>query len=157
MAQALTDRDVHKLQRVLLDLLVRSESDDCLLCDSGGYVLAMEGANSRDPYLVSALGAGVFGASRELARLLGEDEFSAVLHQGERKSIFIRAVDSVTLLVLIFSRAANVGLVKLYAGPAADEIRHILEEVNRRGVTLPSEEQRPFVLKQQGQLFNVQQ
>jgi len=88
---------------VLLQLLARSESDDCLLCDSGGHVLALEGASKHDPFLISALGAGIFGASRELARMLGENEFSAVLHQGERKSIFLRAVDADTLLVMIFS------------------------------------------------------
>ena len=123
MAIYLNEDDVRAIQRVLVDLLVRSESDCCLLCDSGGNVMAHEGMDPRsDPFLISALGAGVFAASRELARLLGENEFSAVFHQGEKKSIFIRAVDHDVLLVNIFSRSGSLGLVKLYATPAAHDL-----------------------------------
>lgn len=132
MAFALTQKDVHKLNKVLRELLDRSESTGCVCCDHSGYVLAQEGVDSQDPLLISALGAGVFAASRELARLLGEDKFSAVFHQGERKSIFICAVNTDVLLVVIFSNEASVGLVKLYAAPATDALRAILEDVRVR-------------------------
>lgn len=153
MAQLLQEKDSNRLRKVLLQLLARSESDDCLLCDSGGHVLALEGASKHDPFLISALGAGIFGASRELARMLGENEFSAVLHQGERKSIFLRAVDADTLLVMIFSQGANVGLVKLYSTPAVEDLRQILVDI-KHGQSVPdAEDSRPFVLSQEPQLF----
>ena len=153
MAQMLQEKDSFQLRKVLLHLLARSESDDCLLCDTGGHVLALEGTSKHDPFLISALGAGVFGASRELARMLGEDEFSAVLHQGERKSIFLRAVDADTLLVMIFSQSANVGLVKLYSTPAVEDLRRILAD-SKHGQSVPDgEDSRPFVLSQETQLF----
>lgn len=152
MAFSLNEADVGKSRRILLDLIVRSESDGCVICDSGGYVLAQEGRGAQDPLLLSALGAGVFAASKELARMLGEDEFSAVFHQGERKSIFIRAVDREILLVIIFSNSASVGLVKLYATPAAAELRSVFEEVARRGNRMDHPEQ-SFVLTTSGALF----
>ena len=62
MAQLLAEVDSQRLHKALLKLLARSESDDCLICDTGGHVLALEGASQHDPFLVSALGAGVFGA-----------------------------------------------------------------------------------------------
>jgi len=155
MAQLLTEVDSQRLRKVLLRLLARSESDDCLLCDSGGHVLALEGASQHDPFLVSALGAGVFGASRELARILGENEFSAVLHQGERKSIFLRAVDEDTLLVMIFSKSANVGLVKLYSTPAIEELQQILAALKHGPAAAPAEDFRPFVLSNEAQLFSI--
>ncbi len=127
MHSSLREEDLKAVKRVLLDLLVRAEAEECLLCDSGGYVLAQEGPGARDPFLISALGAGVFGASRELARMLGEDEFSAVFHQGERRSIFIRAVSGDLLLVVVFTSSANVGLVKLYAAPAAQELQRVFQ------------------------------
>ena len=155
MAHLLQERDALRLRKVLLHLLARSESDDCLLCDTGGHMLALEGASQHDPFLISALGAGIFGASRELARMLGENEFSAVLHQGERKSIFLRAVDADTLLVMIFSQSANVGLVKLYSTPAVDELRLILADLKQAQSVAAPEDARPFVLSQDPQLFSL--
>ena len=67
MPLAVQAKDTEKIRRILTDLLVRSESDECFLCDSGGYLVAHEGVERADAALISALGAGVFMASRELA------------------------------------------------------------------------------------------
>ena len=154
MALSLTEKDVAESRKILQDLLVRAEADGCVVCDCGGYVLAQEGRGAQDPLLLSALGAGVFGASRELARLLGEDEFSAVFHQGERKSIFIRAVDTDILLVIIFSNSASVGLVKFYAAPAASELKGVFAAVREAGEQVDHPEQ-SFVLSQGADLFSI--
>ena len=154
MAFSLARKDVQKLNRVLQELLERSESTGCVVCDHSGYVLAQRGPDARDPLLISALGAGVFAASRELARLLGEDEFSAVFHQGERKNIFICAVNLDVLLVVIFSNEASVGLVKLYSSPATDSLRGVLEEVREREATVAVPEH-TFVLNTSDDLFTT--
>ena len=145
MAYALRKNDVSKLNRVLQDLVVRSESSACLICDNSGYVLAQEGVKPQDSMLLSALGAGVFAASRELAALLGESQFSSVFHQGDKKSIFISAVNEEVLLVTIFSNESSVGLVKLYARPAARAIHGIVDEASRREEIVESPEHH-FVL-----------
>lgn len=153
MPSALREDHLKRMEKVLLDLLINTESDHCLLCDSGGYVLLEEGSDRRDPFLISALGAGVFAASRELARIMGEDEFSAVFHQGEKKSIFIRAVSSEVLLVVIFSRSGSLGLVKLYATPAAMSVRRVLDDVKAAGETGEAADHRQFVINDESGLF----
>ena len=152
MSLSLIEQDVVSLRRVLRDLLYKSEADGCVVCDSGGYVLGQEGRGTEDPLLVSALGAGVFAASRELARILGEDEFSAVFHQGEKKSIFIRAVNREVLLVIIFSATAKVGLVRLYASPAAAALRVMFDAISARGESVEHPE-KAFVLTTDAPLF----
>ena len=154
MAFALSKTDVEKMNRVLQELLAQSEAVGCVVCDYSGYVLAQQGVDSQDPLLISALGAGVFSASRELAKLLGEDKFSAVFHQGERKSIFICAVNLDVLLVVIFTNEASVGLVKLYSGPATSTMRQILDEVQRRAATMEVPEH-TFVLNLKDDVFGT--
>jgi predicted regulator of Ras-like GTPase activity (Roadblock/LC7/MglB family) len=154
MAYAISRKESQRLTRVLQELLERAESSGCVLCDHSGYVLAQTGPDAEDPLLISALGAGVFAASRELARLLGEDKFSSVFHQGEKKSIFICAVTADVLLVIIFSNEASVGLVKLYAGPAAAAMGKVLEDVRVREETVDTPEH-TFVLRvDEGGLFS---
>lgn len=132
MAYVFQEQDVARFKKLLQDLLDRTESDDCLLCDTGGFIMAEEGGNVKNHPQISALGAGVFAASRELARIIGEAEFNTVFHQGLNKSIFICAVNQEILLVTIFSGTASIGLVKLYTAPAAAECRLIFEEIKAR-------------------------
>lgn len=152
MAHSMGPADVGKMSRVLLELLDRSEAAACVVCDQAGHVLAEEGLSTQDPHLMSALGAGVFAATRELAGLLGEDEFSSVVHQGTRRSILIASVDEESLLLVIFNAGANLGLVKLYTTPAASALRTVLDQVRARG----EEEAVPnhlFVLREGTALF----
>lgn len=132
MMLELTSHDTDKLRRVLRDLLAQAEADSCLICDQAGHVLTHLNLFDEDPLRVSALGAGIFAATRELARIIGEDEFSTVLHQGQRRSILIEAVDELSLVVVLFTGDHKVGLVKLYAPAAAAAVRRVLNEARDR-------------------------
>lgn len=156
MAYSLTKNDVLKLNRILLDLMLQSEADGCIIFDQAGHVMAQVGVGGHDPHLLSALGAGVFSATGELAKLLGEDEFSVVLHQGTQRSIMICAASSDALLAVIFSSNASVGMVKLYAPPAAASVRSVLEnEIEGRQNINRSNQQ--FVLNKNEDIFGVDQ
>lgn len=155
MALVLGKDEIRVMRNIASTLIERSEADGCVICDGGGHMLVQKGTGTNDPLLLSALGAGVFAGSRELAQMLGEDNFSAVFHQGERKSIFIRAVNEEILLVVIFSKQDGAGLVKLYAAPAADRIRGLLEESKKSGKNVPHEEQ-SFILNEEGNIFDAE-
>jgi len=148
-------KDTEEIARILDELLVRSEAESCLLCDSGGHVLAHQGVEREDPFALGALGAGVFMASKELARMLGETEFDTVFHQGHTTSLMIRGVTPDVLLVIIFTQTASLGLVKLYADPATASLQALFETIRSRGATLPAGDHRSFVLRDQV-LFTAQ-
>lgn len=154
MALVLGKDSIKVMKNIASTLVERAEADGCVICDGGGHMLVQEGAGTSDPLLLAALGAGVFAGSRELAAMLGEDNFSAVFHQGERKSIFIRAVNEEILLVVIFSKQDGAGLVKLYAAPAADRIRALLEELDISGDKVDHEE-KSFILKEGADIFDT--
>ena len=156
MAFVLTAKDVQRMNGVLNQLMARAEAQGGMVCDFSGHVLTEVGFDSQDPMLISALGAGVFAASRELARLLGEDEFSSVIHQGEKRGLFICAVDRDTLLVVAFSVSASMGLVKLYARPAVAELRALFVAVQERAECRPSDEQ-SFVLNDAKEWFGSEE
>jgi predicted regulator of Ras-like GTPase activity (Roadblock/LC7/MglB family) len=149
MPRTLTRTDERKFQHILRNLVEHAEADGCVLCGEVGHVIAQYGTTGTDSEIISALGAGVFSASRELARLLGEDKFSAVVHQGEKKSVYIGSVNAEVLLVVAFSIEASLGLVKLYAAPAAAAMRAILDGAASR----PAEQQERLVLSESKNLF----
>lgn len=156
MALVLGEEDMRRMRGIARNLVDQSESSGCVICDDGGNMLVKEGDISDDPLLLAALGAGVFAGSRKLAQILGEDDFSAIFHQGERKSILIRAVTEDVLLVVIFVKQEGAGMVKLYSAPAAERIRFLIEQSALNGEHRDDQE-RVFVLKDEEQIFRSNQ
>lgn len=81
---------------------------------------------------VSALVAGSYAATREMARLLGEDEFSVLFHQGKRDSIQLTLVGERTILATVFDERTTIGMVRLYATEASEKLAKIFEGILTR-------------------------
>src|SRR6185295_10500634 len=80
---------------------------------------------------ISALVAGSFAATKEMARVLGEDEFSVLFHQGKTNNIQLSLVGDRTLLTVIFDEATTVGMVRLYAAETAKRLNELFEKHDR--------------------------
>ena len=75
----------------------------------GNIVLAQKDPAGGEPRGVSA------ELARELAKRLGESEFSALYHEGHGQHILMSALHHECLLVTIFGEKTNIGLVRFYA------------------------------------------
>jgi predicted regulator of Ras-like GTPase activity (Roadblock/LC7/MglB family) len=76
----------------------------------------------------SSLAAGNVAATSSMAKLIGEDNFPAVVHEGERESIFISVIGR-SLLVVVFDERSTLGLVKLRTKKASREVAILLDEM----------------------------
>ena len=75
----LTIEDVANIDAVLQEYLNKSESDLAVIIDKGGNVISQSGDHEvMDVTIIAALAAGSFAATKELARRIGEVEFSAL-------------------------------------------------------------------------------
>lgn len=120
---ALTEEVSRQIDKVLSELLERGEAEAVFLCDRGGNIISHRSvvAYSNEEN-ISALAAGSFFATQEMARLLGESRFKSLLHQGEKTSIYMEGLKGDMILVVIFSKDSNPGLVKLYAKTACQQL-----------------------------------
>jgi len=113
------------LQEDLLDLGV-----NCVfLIDMAGNVIANldNGQMEHDIYSLAALAAGNFGAVSEMAKIIGEDEFSLLFHKGEKESIHFSKVMADFLLVTIFGKETSLGFLRLKVAEAVGKIKKIFE------------------------------
>ena len=155
MAFVLQPQDYDQIKRDLDDFLSNSEARTVLLCDRGGNVIADSGENVADSMdLVSALVAGAFAATKELAMVMGEKEFSAIFHQGENTSIFMSSVGEEVLLFSLYSDDTNAGLVKMYALTVSRKIHSLVNEVMQRDGVVPEDPTASFVLTK-GNIFDM--
>jgi predicted regulator of Ras-like GTPase activity (Roadblock/LC7/MglB family) len=113
------------LQEDLIDLGV-----NCVfLIDMAGNVIANldNGQMEHDIYSLAALAAGNFGAVSEMAKIIGEDEFSLLFHKGEKESIHFSKVMADFLLVTIFGKETSLGFLRLKVAEAVGKIKKVLE------------------------------
>jgi len=104
-------------------LLDKVEAEAVFLCDRGGNVIAQHSIEAYSNIEnIGALAAGSFFATLELARLIGEPKFRCLNHQGEDTSIYMEGLSEDLLLIIVFGRESNVGLVKLYAKHVGREL-----------------------------------
>ena len=121
--------DADKINAILKTFLGESGATEALLIDRSGQPLAVAGANrALDTVSISALAAGAFSSTGALARLLGEEEFTVLFHQGDKESIHVSTVDDHAILLAIFGGETTVGMVRLFAKEAATAIGRILME-----------------------------
>lgn len=124
-------RDVERLDGELDAFLEMSNARSALLIDKEGHLVTRRGEpiQSGSVESIAALVAGSFAATREMARLLGEQEFSSLFHQGQRDSIQLQLIGDRTLLAVVFDERTNLGLVRFYVQEAARNLEAILVEL----------------------------
>ena len=124
--------DLGRIDRVLEEFTRLSGSSSVLLVDKEGHMITRAGKMpSFDPDTISALVAGSFSATREMAHLLGEKEFSALFHQGERDNIQLSLVGDRTILTVIFDDSTTLGMVRLYVNETVRKLEDLFADILR--------------------------
>jgi len=127
------EQDIGHIGEILEELLRLSKARCAMLVDLDGHMITKVGGTTTfDDQTVSALVAGSFEATREMAKLLGEEEFSVLFHQGKRDSIQLAIVGDRAILAITFDDQTTAGMVRLYAGEATAQLYDVLKEAMER-------------------------
>lgn len=117
-----------RIDGILKKLLKGSEAKCALLVDKDGHLITRQGfTHSLDTTALAALLAGSFASTKEIARLVGEPEFSVLFHQGKRDHIHMSLVNERTILVVIFDDRTTIGMVRLYSKETSEELCSVFE------------------------------
>jgi predicted regulator of Ras-like GTPase activity (Roadblock/LC7/MglB family) len=134
------EEQIEKIEKALSRLIKDAQAKCVLLGDKDGHLITRQGfTQSLDTTSLAALLAGSFASTREIARLVGEPEFSVLFHQGKKDHIHITLVGERTILAVIFDDRTTIGMVRLYAKEAAENLGRIFSSANRQGRQTESE------------------
>lgn len=129
-----SEGELGNISRVLGRLMLDTRASHVLLLDKSGQLIATQGqVGQRDLIALGALLAGAFSSSRQVAQILGETDFRHILQQGVQESIYTSLIGEQWLLVVVFDKQTHVGLVKVLARKAAEELERVLERVRGAG------------------------
>lgn len=125
--------DQMSIEGSLKDYLEKSEARWAALVDRGGNLFAEFGdTGALDINTLCALAAGSFAATHELAKRLGENEFTALYQEGEGVSILMSSLVYDCLLLTVFDKRTNIGLVRFYAQQTTEALNGDLKSAQER-------------------------
>jgi predicted regulator of Ras-like GTPase activity (Roadblock/LC7/MglB family) len=130
--QVLYEDQIKQIDKALMRIIKESEAKCALLVDKDGHLITRQGfTHTLDTTALAALLAGSFASTKEIARLVGEPEFSVLFHQGKRDHIHISLIGERSILVIIFDDRTTIGMVRLYAKEVGESLKEILESSNQ--------------------------
>ncbi|MCK4277925.1 MAG: roadblock/LC7 domain-containing protein [Desulfurellaceae bacterium] len=122
--------DLEELQKISdcieKNLLKAANASGVLLIDMGGNVIVDVGFENVDVTSLAALSAANFAAMSEIAKLIGETEFSLLFHKGKQDNIYFTKMGRSFILVTVFGNDISLGLMRL---KVSDVKRGIEEEI----------------------------
>ena len=115
---------VDQIEQIIVSLHRMTEAECVMLADISGQLISVHGhLEESDPTLVAALAAGDVAAMAELSRRIGEESPScSLLHEGKHKSIYMHNIANSFVLLVVYSSDTLIGMVRLFAGRAAEKL-----------------------------------
>lgn len=119
----LTEELTNQMERILEQLEVKLPGSSLILTDIWGRLISFRRASRKyDPVSLAALVAGNMAATAEIARQIGEEQpFQLIFHEGHNNNIYLSEVGGSFLLVVVFDRSLQLGVVRLFTRQAVKE------------------------------------
>ncbi len=128
-----SEDDSRRIDEILNGFLGDASARTALIVDRTGQLVATVGEPVQfDPTAFASLTAADFSANDQLARMLGEPEFGALFHQGERESMYLADIARRVILVVLFDNSTTLGLVKLRVRHAVTQLNTVFTEMFSR-------------------------
>lgn len=134
-----TEDDFGAITKALDRFLTDCNARCALLVDRTGQLVATVGQRpSFDPTAFATLTAADFSANDQLAKLIGENDFNSLFHQGEKESMYLADIARRVILVVLFDNRTTLGLVRLKLRQTVLELSQLFEAVFARTAAAPN-------------------
>jgi predicted regulator of Ras-like GTPase activity (Roadblock/LC7/MglB family) len=121
------EEDYWAISTTLQELLKNSNATSVLLLDKTGQLISSVGEELRfDLHSFASLCAADFEANAQLAKLIGEQDFSTLYHQGSNESMYLSRVERDIILVVLFDKKTTLGLVRLRTKKAVEGLATVI-------------------------------
>lgn len=127
----LTGEMYKAISEILSELAAKTRARTIIFSDMNGHAITQRGI-STDLNIsnMSALAAGGFSATAEIAKLIGEKkQFKFIFQEGEKNNVYLSNVGDNFLLILIFSSQTALGMIRIYTKRAIDALSELLTNV----------------------------
>ena len=122
-----------RIQGILTKMQSELRAQLVLLISRSGQPIVISGSQeSIDCTALASLAAANLAATDGLANIVGEREFSVLVHQGRQRSLFISDLMKKFSLVLVFDASASSGLVRYKCKRTTLLLEDVIRDFQRR-------------------------
>ncbi len=141
----ITKDDLKKINYFLDKVVSSSLAHSVLLIDRSGQLIAQYGDTMDiDILSLSALTAANFGATAEIAKMLGEEEFTLLFHKGKNENVYFTAIGEHVIMVTLFDDKTSLGLIRLRINQIVEELSNVLISIFEEKKEIPLLDPQPF-------------
>lgn len=128
------EEQLGQIHRILARLRADANARATFLIDRNGQQLAATGEEIErlDATALASLTAGNVASTDAIAKLVGEREFSALVHEGDRENLHISLVNERIIMLVLFDERSSLGLVRLRVRQATSDLVSIFEVIDKR-------------------------
>ncbi|MEO0288767.1 MAG: roadblock/LC7 domain-containing protein [candidate division WOR-3 bacterium] len=133
----LDEPTVRDVERFLKTFIQDTKVLNVLIINSAGQVLFQMGMK-KDNYYTQSLGAlcaGIFNATKSIAKLVREDYFFTLFQEGKKFSFFYLAVNDEIIIVSLFSKDTIIGVVQTMMKKLSENIVKLMKEEGEEKIT----------------------
>lgn len=124
------EEDYWAISTTIQELMKNSNATSVLLLDKTGQLISSVGEPPEfDMHSFASLCAADFEANAQLAKLIGEKDFSTLYHQGSNESMYLARVENNIILVVLFDKRTTLGLVRLRTKKAVDNLETVIRQL----------------------------
>jgi len=127
------NEEYNLIKNILKNLKNETRSSIIFITDSEGHCIASTG-EMEDSQLnsISSLIAGSIAAVNGIAQMLKIDKFSTVLTESPNESIHISLINDRTMLIVIFDKNSNLGIIRFRVKNAKKELESVFLTINEK-------------------------
>ena len=126
MNTIINEESADKVEEVLRRFIDESGATYALLTDMGGNLLFKIGEENFDGDTLAVLSAANYAATKEIATLINEDNFSLLFHRGNNENIHFAKITPDILMIVLFKPFLSLGLLRLKIENIQKEISSLI-------------------------------
>lgn len=133
MQMILEEQDYKEILAVCSTLAEDAHAKLVFIVDKNGQLIASSGETAQlDTTSLATLAAGNIAATSGLAKLLGEQEFTILFHEGAKDNLHLSIIADRYILVVVFDSRTSLGLVRLWVKKATQRLETVFAEMLKR-------------------------
>lgn len=127
MSNIATKSEIAKLDGIIERDLLSSGAEHVIIVDMAGNLIIERGSLKMDDIMsLAVLSAANFAATAQIAKLIGEEDFSLLFHKGDRRNIHFNRLGKDHIMITLFDDSVSLGLIRLKSQNAIERLSAVL-------------------------------
>lgn len=128
MSLILSKNQIDKLEGIVKMELLDTGAEHVIIVDLAGNLIMERGSlQMGDVVALAVLSAANFAATAEIAKLIGEEDFTLLFHKGDKRNIHFSRLASEFILVTLFKDGISLGLIRIKSQNAGEQLTAVFD------------------------------